>query len=97
MRGFLLVVNSLILDSLFDQLEQLLDWIQPWRILCVKQHIYFHFASSFHHERVLVDDSIIHQQDHRCIFGLCISSDASQSLVYEVFKQSAVHSTFDNL
>ena len=97
MRGFLLVVDSLILDSFFDQLEQLLDGIQPWSILSVEQHIYFHLSSSFHDERVFVDDSIIHQEDYRCIFGLYISSDTSQSLVYEILKQCTVHSTFNDL
>lgn len=64
--------------------------IEPGRILGIEEHIHFKLASSLHDFRMLMNDSIIHQQNDFFVIEVLVSSDASQSLVDEIFEYNRV-------
>ena len=59
----LLVVDVIGLDLLLQIAEQLLDWVQPWRVLGIEQYVDFKVPGSLQNQAMLVDHSIVHQQD----------------------------------
>ena len=57
----ILGADVLGLDMLLQVAEQLLDRVQPWRVLGVEQYVDFKAPGSLQNQTMLVDHSIVHQ------------------------------------
>ena len=44
-------------------IEELLDWIKPWRVRCIQQDACLHFASGLEFEKNFMNFCIVHK-DH---------------------------------
>jgi hypothetical protein len=80
-----------------DVVEQLLDGVQPGRVLRVEQHVDFEFASCLVDGAVLVDRGVVHEYDDVFIFRVLICAELRQQPVQEVVENHRVRAAFRDL
>jgi hypothetical protein len=80
-----------------DVVEQLLDGVQPGRVLRVEQHVDFELAGCLVDGAVLVDRGVVHEHDHVFIFRVLVCAELRQQPVQEVFEYYGVCPAFRDL
>lgn len=96
-NGYLLGVYVNIFEVLLNHSEQLLDWVEPWTILSIEEHIHFHLPTCLEYRWMSMDDSIVHQQHNWPLLVIWINSNWPQCLIDEIFKDRRVHTSFNDL
>jgi len=77
--------------------EELLNGIEPGRVLSIKEDYYLEALRSLEYLRELVDDGVVNEQNHLLVREVLVSPDASQCLVHEVFKDDPVEGSLNDL
>ena len=93
-----LLVSRLLLSNISLQFhEKLLYWIQPWRVLCIEKHYYLELFTSFQDYLMVMNSCVIHEQYHKSIIVLRVTSHIMQGIVNEVLKEACINCSFYNL
>jgi hypothetical protein len=91
--GLLLVGSHPSLDAV----EELLDRVQPGRILRVEEHVGFELPRCLVDGRVLVNGGVVHQDDDLLPLGIFVNTQFGQRPVEEVVEDDGVRPPFSNL
>jgi len=93
----LLGVYSVDFELLLDEWEELLYRIQPGRILRIEQNIHLEFPGSLEHLWILMNDCVIHQEDHLLGVEILVRSHTSQGMIDEILKERGVEGALNDL
>lgn len=77
--------------------KELLNWVEPRRVLGIEEDGDLEFAGSLEYDRVLVDDRIVHQQDYVLVLSGSACSKVSERIVDEVLEEDRVNTALNDL
>jgi hypothetical protein len=79
-------MNPFNIQVLLNKREQLLNRVEPRRVLCIEEEVDFELPCSLLDIGVLVNNSIVHEQDDFLHTQVLVLSYAFKSMVHEVLK-----------
>ncbi len=85
------------LKSFLEIVEPLFDWVQLRRVLSIEKHVGFEKLYRLHDQGVLMNRSVVHQQQDLLVFVSWLAPQVTERAVDEVLKDSRVNVAFDQL
>jgi hypothetical protein len=80
-----------------DVVEQLFDWVQPWRVLRIQQDVHFEPTGSLVDLRMLVNAGVVHQYHDLLRLGFSVHAKLVQHTMQEVVEHNMVRPPFCDL
>ena len=79
------------------KVEQVLDWVQPWAILCIVEDVDFELAACLFDLGVVMELHIVHEQNDFPLSQVSIRTNVCEHLVEHLLEECSIECTLNNL